>query len=312
MLDFLYASVLSSVIVLIIAVAVLIKSADFFTDISEKIGVVLGIPQFIVGVTIVSIGTSIPELATSIAAVFNKATEFVVANAVGSNITNVFLVIGVSALLVKKMVIKEDTLRIDIPLLVGSALLITFLLWDGIFTFMEALFVVIVYAIYIFYISKEHLDRKKLKDKFEWKWILILSGAIVGIYFGASFSVQSVKALTVFFGLPDTSIIAITAVALGTSLPELMVSVVAAVKKNFDISIGNIIGSNVFNSFMVIGIPGLFVGLKVSSSTIMLGLPLMMVATLFISFAALKRKVSKLEGIVYLLFYTFFILKMWV
>lgn len=311
MLEFLYATIWSSIIVLVIALAILIKSADYFTDISEKIGVVLGIPQFIVGVTIVSIGTSIPELATSIAAVFSKATEFVVANAIGSNITNIFLVVGVSTLLVKKMVISEEILRIDVPLLVGSAILITFLLWDGIFTLLEALFVVIIYGIYILYISKEHLNRQKLKDRFEFRWVLILLLAVVGIYFGASFSVDSVKSLTVLLGLPDTSMIAITAIALGTSLPELMVSVVAALKKNFDISIGNIIGSNIFNSFMVIGIPGLFVGLKVSSSTIYTGLPLMMTATLFISFAALKRRISKLEGIVYLLFYAFFVFRIW-
>ncbi|MEA3429658.1 MAG: calcium/sodium antiporter [Nanoarchaeota archaeon] len=307
MLDFLYFSILSSVIVLIIGLAVLIKSADHFTGISEKIGHILGIPQFIVGITIVSIGTSIPELATSIVAVFSRATEFVVANAVGSNITNILLVGGVAALLTKGLKVKDEILRVDIPLIVGSALLITFLLWDGVFSFMEAVFCLILYTAYIINIAKSHLDKKKIKEHFEYKWILVLFVSIVGIYLGAKFSVDAVNALTIFLGFSDTSIIAITIVALGTSLPELMVSVMAAIKKNFDMSIGNIIGSNVFNSFVVIGVPGLFTALKVSRSTILMGLPLMMIATLLISFAAIKKKLSRIEGVMYLIFYLIFI-----
>ncbi|MBW3021796.1 sodium:calcium antiporter, partial [Candidatus Woesearchaeota archaeon] len=269
------------------------------------------IPQFIIGITIVSIGTSIPELGTSIAAVFSRATEFVAADAIGSNVTNILLVAGVAVLLIKGLKIKEEILRIDIPLLVGSAILIIFMLWDGVFTFAEALFCILMYAVYILYIAKQHVDKATVKKRFQLKWIWMLLLTIVGIYIGAKFSVSSVIALSNHLGFPDTSLIAITVIALGTSLPELMVSVVAAIKKNFDMSIGNVVGSNIFNTFMVIGIPGLFTTLKISSSTIYTGLPLMILATLLLSFAALKNKISRYEGVFYLVLYAFFIFKVY-
>ena len=193
----------------------------------------------------------------------------------------------------------------------GSAILIIFMLWDGVFTFGEALFCVFVYAVYIIYIAKQHVDKAAVKKHFKLKWIWILLLSVAGIYIGAKFSVSSVIALTNHLGFPDTSLIAITVIALGTSLPELMVSVVAAIKKNFDMSIGNIIGSNIFNTFMVIGIPGLFTTLNISSSTLYSGIPLMILATLLISFAALKNKVSWSEGVLYLALYAFFIFKVY-
>jgi len=304
-----HMDVLINCIIFGLSLIVLVKSSDYFTDVSEKVGVFFGIPQFIIGITIVSAGTSIPELVTSFIAAFNKTTEFVSANAYGSNVTNILLVAGVCAIISKGLNISSELKKIDVPLFVFSALITVIMAYDGVFNFVEALICVLLYVLYIFNISMKHIGKKSLSEKFSYKWMVVFFLSIVGIYFGAKYTVSSVIELTNLFGFSDTSPITITVVALGTSLPELSVSLVSALKKNFEMSVGNIIGSNIFNVFMVIGLPGLFLNLNVSSATFYVGVPFMLLATALMTIASIKKKVSVFEGFLYLLLYALFIYK---
>jgi len=133
---------------------VLIKASDYFTDSAEKIGIFFGLPAFLIGVTIVSIGTSLPELITSIFAVLNNASEIVVSDVIGSNITNIFLVLGVSAIVGKRLKIGFEIIRVDLPMLIGSTFLLAITIYDGIFTLPEALLCILGIIIYLTYTVK--------------------------------------------------------------------------------------------------------------------------------------------------------------
>ncbi|MBU3940991.1 MAG: calcium/sodium antiporter [Nanoarchaeota archaeon] len=315
-------------IVLIISMFLLIKAAGYFTDSAEKIGVYFGMPAFIVGVTIVAIGTSLPELLTSILAVLRGSSEIVVGNVIGSNITNILLVLGVAIVFAKKTIkVGHTSFKIDSPILIASAILLFIMLWDRVFTLIEAIIFIIcmiLYWYYSYYMIKKHKDnilkkelRKEIKEvKSEIKkgslgaktWIiLILSAAL--IYLGARFTVESVVNLSLLLGI-GTEIIAASVVALGTSLPELTVSVMAMRKNKHEIALGNILGSNIFNTFAVMGIPALFGTLIIPLNMLSFGLPVMLIATLLYFFITNDRKIRKWEGWLLLAFYLIFLFKL--
>ena len=304
----------------IVSLVVLIKASGYFTDSAEKIGIFFGIPAFIVGVTIVSIGTSLPELVSSIFAVLRNSPEIVAGNVVGSNIANILLVLGIAAIVGKKLKITYELRHVDMPFLVGSAFLLMVTIWDGLFTLPEALLCIatlIVYLLYTINTEKKHKDveiKKEMKGelkkkKLEWKIyiILLLSGFF--IYIGAKYTVESVIKLSGMLNI-GTEIIAVSAVALGTSLPELMVTIVAARKGKPEIAVGNILGSNIFNTFAVMGIPALIGTLVIPSTILTFGLPIMLIATLLFFFVTLEKEITNWEGWMLLIFYVFFIGKL--
>jgi cation:H+ antiporter len=308
------------IIVFILSFYVLIKASDYFTDSAEKIGLYFGLPAFIIGVTIVSIGTSLPELFTSIIAVFQGHSEMVIGNVVGSNITNICLVLGVVALLARKKIkLGYNLLSVDLPILIGSAFLLGLMVWDGNFTAIEGVICLVAFIIYVAYtITAEKKDKQiqkdlkselKKKEKFHWKnaWILILSA--VAIYFGAKYVVESVIQISSVFSI-GTEIIALSAVALGTSLPELVVSVVAARKGKPELAIGNILGSNIFNTFAVMGVPALFGVLIIPQTILSFAIPLMIITTLLYFFITQDKEITKWEGLLMLIFYVVFIGKL--
>ncbi len=306
--------------ILVASLAVLAKSSDYFTDSAEVIGKYFKLPAFIIGVTIVAIGTSLPELVSSLFAVFNGASEIVVGNVIGSNITNIFLVLGITAILSKKITILHELVRVDLPLLVGSAFLFAFTIWDGVFSLFEALlfiFGVIFYLVYTMSTQDKHEDvsaekkiRKDLqKEKLSSKtWGIFIISSIF-IFIGAKYTINSVIQLSELLNL-GTEIIAISAVALGTSLPELMVSITAARKGKAEIAVGNILGSNIFNTFAVMGIPALFGVLIIPQSILSFGLPLMLAATLLYFFITQDNEITKWEGWMLIMFYVFFVIKL--
>lgn len=301
-------------LVLIISLAVLIKSSDYFTEAAEKVGIFFGLPQFIVGVTIVSIGTSLPELSSSLIAVLQGSSEFVVGNSVGSSIANILLVIGVVSIYSKKLSVDFELVKIDVPLLLGSALLLTYLGYDGVITFWESIILILGYIIYIEYNISEHKNNDKEltseESNISWLTIIILAISSIGIYLGAKFTIDSVVKIAKILELADTSLIALTAVAIGTSLPELMASIMAAKKGNQGMALGNVLGSNIFNSFLAIGIPGLLGNLNISSSIINIGFPFLIIATFLYIISTLDKEVSRYEGAMFLIFYIVFITKL--
>ncbi|MAG15694.1 conjugal transfer protein TraR [Candidatus Woesearchaeota archaeon] len=304
--------------IFIASLIVLVKASDYFTDSAEKIGLYFGLPAFIVGVTIVAIGTSLPELVSSIFAVLNHSSEIVVGNVVGSNITNIFLILGIAAIIGKKVNVTYELIHVDLPMLIGSSFLLTLTIWDGVFTLPEALLCisgVFLYLVYTLSIEKKHKDTEikkemkgflKKRKKLDWKALIVLVVSVFFIYIGANYTVESVINLSEALSI-GKEIIAVSAVALGTSLPELMVTVSAARKGKPEMAVGNILGSNIFNSFAVMGIPALIGTLVIPSSILTFGLPMMLAATLLYFFITQDREITQWEGWMLVIFYVFFI-----
>lgn len=305
-------------IVFVAALAALIKSADYFTTYSEKIGKILGVPQFIVGVSIVALGTSLPELMTSILATLRGYSSIVAADVVGSNIANTLLVIGITALFAKTLVIKKSLIKLDLPILASVTALLIVLLYDGSFTVYEGLLMLLTYFVYISYNLYEHKQSQleKLEEKVEQAvtpkdkvkpkliFLILLSG--VGIYFGADYTIKAIINLSELLNLAPAAI-AISAVAIGTSLPELLVSIQAARKKNFEMVFGNVIGSNILNATIVMAIPAFITTLHVSEEVISIAIPFLIIATVLITFSGIERKIFSFEGALFGILYFVFI-----
>jgi len=229
-------------LIFIVSLSVLIKASDYFTISSEKIGTYFGIPHFIIGVTIVAIGTSLPELISSVFSVLNKSSEIVIGNVVGSNVTNIFLIIGVAAIIGKKIKIKFSHFNIDLLFLISSAFLLSIAIWDGKFNFQEALLFLSIGILYVIYTIKSYKEsnvntKTTTKGKFEWKILILLVVSAFFIYLGAKYTVQSIIRLSEILNL-GKEIISVSALAFGTSLPELMVTISASRKGKTDIAIG--------------------------------------------------------------------------
>ncbi|MBN2531262.1 MAG: calcium/sodium antiporter [Spirochaetales bacterium] len=293
-----------------ISLVVLIKGSDWFTSSAEKIGLMVGIPQFIIGVTIVSIGTSLPELISSFIAVCEKASGIVPGNVVGSNIANIFLIFGIGAVVGGTLFIKYDIINIDLPLLTGSAFFTVLVCWDRYVSIAESVLLILGYAIFLAYTIQSRNNNESAteqeKPRFSIIPFLVVLGSSALIFIGAKFTIDAVIHIACFFHV-GSEIVAVTAVALGTSLPELSVTISAVRKKNAEIIIGNIIGSNIFNTFAVLGLPGLFGGLEVPESLIVTGLPVLAIATLLFLVTTQDKQVSRWEGLLFVLFYILFI-----
>ncbi|AIY90751.1 calcium/sodium antiporter [Geoglobus acetivorans] len=294
------------VAVFILSLGTLIKSSDYFTGSAEKLGIRLGLPHFIVGVTVVAIGTSLPELASSVAAVAMGSPEIVAGNVVGSNITNIFLIIGLSGIVGKKITIQYDLLRVDLPLLIASAFMLAILAYDGSFSIADGVISIAGLAVYLGYAVTTAGDGGGRSEQFSIKDAVVLAGSAILLYLSAEYTVRSVVEISHELGV-GAEIIAATAVALGTSLPELSVSLMAARRGKSEMAIGNILGSNIFNSFGVTGISALF-GTVIFPETIRsFALPLMVVATLLYFFMTQDRQMTRWEGGMLVIFYVYYL-----
>lgn len=311
------APILLLILIFILGLTVLIKGADWFTIAAEKVALRFRISPYIVGVTIVSIGTSLPELASSIAAVIQGDSAIVAGNVIGSNIANSLLVLGVGAVIAGRLTTKWDLRRVDFPLLFGATFLLALMAWNGSFNWTEACFMLFGLGIYLHYLYCKHLSGefaeelpKPAKNERVLRHIILplLIGAVM-IYFGAEWTVKAVIDLATLTGI-SSSIIATTAVALGTSLPELMVTVMAARKGKYEIAIGNVMGSNLFNIFGIMGISGLFGTLVVRPELLTFALPVLVGATFMFYFVTNDKEISRWEGWTLILLYTFFVAKM--
>ena len=310
--------IILSSLTLLGALALLMVAADQFTSKSESLGRAVGIPQFIVGVSIVALGTSFPELMTSLLATLDGVSSLVAANVLGSNIANILLVGGFTAVVAHLIMVEKSLISLDLPILGAITALLIVTIYDGTFTAIEGIIMLLSYVTYIYYNWSEHRksvietfeDRiAKNKEKKEVNWassigIILVSG--FGIYLGARWSVSSILKLSSALNLLP-SVITVSAVAIGTSLPELVVSIQAARKKNFDMVLGNIIGSNILNSTLVMAIPAFITPLEVSSDVITIAIPFLIISTILFAFSGIERKIFSFEGALYGLLYIVFI-----
>jgi len=302
------------IVVFVVSLYVLIKSADYFTDAAEKICFLIGLSRFVVGVTIVSIGTSLPELVTAVFAMLDSATEIIPANVVGSNIDNVLMVFGLAVVIGGKMNFNFKVSMVDLGFFLGSSLLWVVTVWDGIFTLLDAVLCLIVMVTYLIYIAIQskkdsNTDENNIPTRFDWKIIGMLLASTIGLYLGGKFTVESIIELAKALGI-ETEIIAITAVALGTSLPELAAAIFAIKKNMPEMVIGNVLGSTVFNALAVMGIPALMGDLVVSPIILTFGLPVMLISVLLFTFIVVRgKKVPRWQGAMMFAGYVAFMLR---
>jgi len=296
------------------ALFVLVRGADLFVAGAKQVGVAFGMSSFAIGVLIVGLGTSVPELASSIAAVLAGTTEIVIANAVGSNITNILLIVGVLAAFGGPILISRNLLQTELPIFFIATVHFLASVYDGVIDRVESLLLVGTLIAYIWYLLSSSKDTEVSQDTEERMGIQIksivfivlgLTAVLVGAHYTVSMAVNIATGLSVPIGL-----VSIAAIAIGTSLPELFVSLQAIRNNEADLAIGNIFGSNAFNILMVVGVPGLFMPLVADVVVMDLGILILLAASLILFVTGLARQIQKWEGVMMLLFFAFFLVKL--
>ena len=247
----------------------LAKGADFFVDGASSIAKRFKIPQLVIGLTIVAMGTSMPEAAVSIKAAISGNADISIGNVVGSNILNILIILGVSSVIFP-LIVKKSTLKVDIPLVIGATCVLFVLGLSGKVFWWGGLIMLLGFGLYLTYLfigakKNKDEDETEIKDMPIWKSIIFVILGIALIIFGSEFAVETATNLAKMAGWSD-AFIGLTIVALGTSLPELFTSVMAAIKKNPDIAIGNVVGSNVFNILFILGITSLIIPINFAPS----------------------------------------------
>ena len=303
-----------SFIIFALSFVVLVVGADWFLKGAKNIGISLGISPFVIGVLILGFGTSFPELASSISGLIQGVPDIIVANAVGSNITNILAAVGFAAIFGRHLTISKNIVDIEIPVLLGATFVFVAIVLDGSVSRFESVILVIILISHLIYSIRGGVDRKYFETKEDRKERLRnlpqdTGLAIIGIAsvtLGAHYLISSTIKISHSLGIPET-IIAITAIALGTSLPEIVVSVRAAMSGRGEEALGNIFGSNIFNMAVIVGLPGLFTTLSVDYSTLIIGVPTLVAATILISFSGISKKIHIWEGVIYLLGYLMFL-----
>ena len=258
-----------NILFLILGFVFLAKGADFFVDGASSIAKRFKIPQLVIGLTIVAMGTSMPEAAVSIKAAISGNADISIGNVVGSNILNILIILGISSVIFP-LLVKKSTLKVDIPIVIGATTVLFLLGLFGKVYFWGGLIMLLGFGIYLTYLfigakkNKED-DETEIKDMPIWKSIIFIILGIALIIFGSEFAVETATNLAKMAGWSD-AFIGLTIVALGTSLPELFTSVMAAIKKNPDIAIGNVVGSNIFNILFILGITSLIIPINFAPS----------------------------------------------
>ncbi len=243
-------------VLLVVGFVMLVKGADWFVEGVAGIAEKFGIPQLVIGLTIVAMGTSAPEAAVSITSAMKGSAGITIGNVVGSNILNVLVILGLTAV-ITRVAVQRSTVRYEIPfMLIITLVLLGLGLSGNEITFVEGIILWALFIVYMVYLFRMAKNQKEEADdsKKQPVWMLILLGIVgaVLVVWGADISVDAASAIAKMFGMSDR-LIGLTIVALGTSLPELVTSVTAARKGKADIAIGNIVGSNVFNILFVVG-----------------------------------------------------------
>lgn len=244
---------------LIIGFVLLIKGADIFVDGSSGIAAKFGIPQLVIGLTIVAMGTSSPEAAVSISAALKGSAEITIGNIVGSNILNILIILGISSVIVP-LAVAKSTMRYEIPFMIVITVLLLVTGLNGSIGIVEGIILLSAFAAYLTYLfimSKNDMKQEDSpKDMSTVKAALFIILGLAMIVLGSNFTVDAASAIALSLGLSER-FIGLTIVALGTSLPELCTSISAARKGNADIAIGNIVGSNIFNILFIVGLSAL-------------------------------------------------------
>lgn len=298
-------------ILLLVGFVLLIKGADFFVDGSSSVAKRLRVPSLIIGMTIVAMGTSLPECAVSISAALAKNTGVAVGNAVGSNIFNLMVVCGVCCLFCV-MPVSRDTLTRDFPLSILAAVVLLVLGYLGMsLGHVDGMILVLLFAGFLFWMVQSARKARAAgqtdrEDEYKilppWKCVVYIVGGAAAIVVGGNLVVDSASEIARSFGMSQ-NLIGLTIVAFGTSLPELVTSVVAARKKEVDMALGNVIGSNIFNILLVLGLASAISPMRFNMENVIDIIVLVVMSTIVLAFSWTKQKLVRWEGVVMLLMY---------
>lgn len=299
-----------NVLLLIVGFILLIKGADVFVDGASSTAQNFRVSKMLIGLTIIAFGTSAPELAVSVSALASGSTDMVLGNVIGSCILNILLILGIAAV-IRPIKIKANTVKKELPLcmLLSTLLAVLFLdvaLMNGDqnqFSRGDAIVVLLFFMIFLYYLitlAKHHKENNEKEEKPKFKLgkslLLVLLG-LAGIVIGSEMVVQNSTAIATAIGWSER-LISLTVIAFGTSLPELVTTVVAARKGEQDLAVGNVIGSNIFNICIVLGIPVAIFGSVTPGSFQMLDIIMLVASAVALFFFALtRRKISRGEGI---------------
>lgn len=301
------AGIIIQVVLLLVGFVFLIKGSDFFVDGASSIASILKIPTVIVGLTIVAFGTSAPEAAVSITSSLTGSNGMAVGNVIGSNLFNMLMIIGIAALL-SNLVMEKDVLNRDLPFLVGITILFAaFIFIGGDISNIEGIILVLILIGYIIYLiynerktgSMSYVEKPKLTLP---KSILFILVGLAGIILGGDFVVDSASAIAIALGMSET-LVGLTIVAIGTSLPELVTSITALKKGENQLVIGNVIGSNIFNILFVLGASSAISRIPVSSSILVDVIFMTLATILCFIFGKTQDKYDKKEGVVLIILF---------
>lgn len=297
-------------VLLAVGFVLLMKGADWFVDGASKVADKFGIPHLVIGLTIVAFGTSAPEAAVSISAALKGSVELAISNVVGSNIMNVLLILGLSSV-IYPLAVKKTTIRFDIPyVFLASVLLLVFGMIDGMIGRVDGLIFWVLLIIYIIYMIRFTKKSQASDEEFEpadendkvWKLLLLIIVGGVMIVVGSNVTVDAASNIAAEFGM-DERLIGLTIVAFGTSLPELVTSCIAAKKKETDIAVGNIVGSNLFNILFVLGSSAVITPIAYRQEFIFDSIVAVLVMVVLWLLVFRKQKLSRIGGILMLAMY---------
>ena len=292
-------------LLLVVGFVLLIKGADFFVDGASSIAAKLKVPSLIIGLTVVSIGTSLPEAAVSVSASLSGSNAISLGNVIGSNIFNLLVVVGASSVILP-IVTDRDILRRDMPVNIAGTVILCVMLLDGTLSRIEAAILLVMLIAYMFILIRGALKNRAEAEEtkvLSWaKSILFVIAGAAAIIFGGDMVVDNAKKIALSLGMDET-LVGLTIVAIGTSLPELVTSLIAARKGDSGIAMGNVVGSCIFNIFFILGMSGVIQPLSADSAFfidtgILIGVNLIMLL-----FAFTKRKTGRAEGAISLLIY---------
>lgn len=292
----------AQVLLLIFGIVVVLKSADWLTNGAVGLATKLGISQIVIGLTIVAIGTSMPEFFVSIVSAIKGTPDLAVGNIVGSNIFNVLLIVGVAAT-VAPIAIQRATVRRDIPIAIVASIMQTFMMLDDNISRIDALILFAAFIAFIWITLRNSKNDANEKDASTekviptWKSVLFIIFGLVGLVLGSNIFVDNASSLAHGWGISD-AVIGLTIVAGGTSLPELATSAVAARKGDSGIAIGNVLGSNVFNILMILGLTGIISPMHIQNITYIDMAVMVISMALFWLFSFTKLRVERWEGCV--------------
>lgn len=295
---------------LVIGFVMLVKGADWFVEGAASIADKFGIPQIVIGLTIVAMGTSAPEAAVSISAALKGSAEITIGNIVGSNILNILIILGLTSVICA-ISVQRTTIHYEIPMVIGVTILLAVMgLQNNIVSRLEGIILMgcmVVYMMYLLRLAKRGTAENEELEEYAasapmGRLIFLVIAGIVAIVWGSDIAVDAATAIARIFGMSER-FIGLTIVALGTSLPELVTSVTAARKGNSDIAVGNIVGSNLFNIMFVVGITAIITPVVYDPAFLVDSIAAVGAAVLLLLCVCRKAVLNRLHGIIMLLCY---------